>query len=49
MTSSTCTAIMSSGVAAPRYWEIGDDDQARIKTVRGVGYVLSKDGTVPAA
>ncbi|MBX7191560.1 MAG: response regulator transcription factor [Sandaracinaceae bacterium] len=27
--------------------KIGDDDQARIKTVRGVGYVLSKDGTVP--
>ncbi len=24
--------------------KIGDDDQARIKTVRGVGYVLSKDG-----
>jgi len=28
--------------------KIGDDDQARIKTVRGVGYVLSKDGTIPA-
>ena len=28
--------------------KIGDDDQARIKTVRGVGYVLSKDGLVPA-